>query len=259
MDIEGAALLPGVAHVSPMKVVRELVVRSVAMGAEVWPATEVTGIDVEGERIRGVTTNRGFLAAAWVVVAAGVWSTKVCAGLGLNLPIRPLKGNVLVTEPVGAFVQHYVAESRLEPIGGQPESGLDVEREGESAAELVMQNLPSGSILIGSTKQHHAADLDVDRVSVAAIAERALRFFPSLRQVRILRTYCGWRPWVPDGHPIIGPVAGVGGLIVAAGHAGNGNTWALLTGALVADMISGRPSAVAVSALSPNRFASTGQ
>ena len=75
---------------------------------------------------------------------------------------------------------------------------------------------------------------------------RASRYIPALAGVRVLRTYAGLRPWVPDGRPLIGPTIAMPGLMLATGHAGDGNTGSLLTGRLVAELAAGRPTALPV-------------
>src|SRR3954452_23940024 len=120
---------------------------------------------------------------------------------------------------------------------------------------MVVESCPSGTALLGSSRQHLGFDRKVDLGVAAAIARRAARFFPVLRDARALRVYAGLRPLTPDHIPIIGPFAEAPNVCVATGHEGAGIGLAPATGELVAAWHTGAPSAIPIAWFSPDRFA----
>jgi sarcosine oxidase subunit beta len=86
-----------------------------------------------------------------------------------------------------------------------------------------------------------------------AMAQRAIRFFPVIKDINFIRSYAGLRPYTPDHMPIIS-VTEVPGFYVAAGHEGDGIGLSLLTGKLITQMICGEPLAITVEPLRLSRF-----
>ena len=84
--------------------------------------------------------------------------------------------------------------------------------------------------------------------------KRAARFFPALKDVSVIRFFSGFRPYTPDGLPLLGEVKTLPGFYMAAGHEGDGIAMSPITGKLIAEMIvDGKPS-YNIDAFSPNRF-----
>ena len=81
-----------------------------------------------------------------------------------------------------------------------------------------------------------------------------MRFFPALKDLCFIRTFAGLRPYTPDGLPLIGPVEGLEGFYMAAGHEGDGIALSPITGKLLAEQIVyGEPS-YSLRDFDPNRF-----
>jgi len=138
------------------------------------------------------------------------------------------------------------------------EAGYIAAVEADGAAlqiAMVVESTPSGTALLGSSRQHMGFDREVELGVSGAIARRAARFFPILNDARALRVYAGLRPLTPDHLPIIGPFAEAPNLCVATGHEGAGIGLAPATGELVAAWHSGAPSPVPIEWFSPDRFA----
>jgi glycine/D-amino acid oxidase-like deaminating enzyme len=101
-------------------------------------------------------------------------------------------------------------------------------------------------------------DRSVSVQVAAAIAARAIRFFPALAGLRCIRTYAGLRPFSPDHRPMIGPVAGAEGVYVATGHEGAGICLAPATGRLIAQWVTGEPLDFPAEWFRPDRFRGQG-
>jgi glycine/D-amino acid oxidase-like deaminating enzyme len=120
---------------------------------------------------------------------------------------------------------------------------------------MVVESTPSGTTLLGSSRQHVGFDREVELPVAAAVARRAARFFPVLREARALRIYAGLRPLTPDHLPIVGPFAEAPNLCVATGHEGAGIGLAPATAELLTAIIDGTATAVDPGPFCPGRFA----
>ena len=99
-DVAGGAYFPTDAQVNPLYTTRALARATTALGASVEPFTEVTGIERDGAgRVTGVITGGGRVPAGAVVNAAGAYAGQVAAWAGLEIPIRPRKGTLVITAP----------------------------------------------------------------------------------------------------------------------------------------------------------------
>jgi len=111
-----------------------------------------------------------------------------------------------------------------------------------------------GNFLIGSSREFVGFDKRCDIQILKLLAKRALRFFPTIKHVNIIRSYAGFRSWTPDHFPIISPVVFRPGLYIAAGHEGDGIGLAPITGKLITEMILGNPTTIPTHSLCLSRF-----
>lgn len=219
------------------------------MGAELTPDTVVTGIWLDaGGRVCGVNTAKGDVVARKVVCAAGVWSNEILRTVGVNLPVRPRKGHILVTARVPGLIAHPLLE-------GSYAASVQTTAEGVQVA-LVAEMTAGGTMLLGSSREFAGYDRTVSPAVMQAIAARAVRFLPELAQSNIIRSYAGLRPWSPDHLPLIGPVDTVPGLYLATGHEGAGIGLAPITGQILADWIVRDEAPALAEAVRPGRFSS---
>lgn len=207
-------------------------------GAKVVTRTEVTAIkrdEVSGQFL--IRTTRGEWTAKQVVNAAGVWAPLVGRMVGVDIPIIPRKGHLIVASrqvPVG---ERKVMEFGylISKFGGQRKVDAKTEQYGVA---LVFEPTQSQNFLIGSSRQFVGFDSKVDLSVVRCMARRAIRFYPKIADFLLIRTYCGLRPWTADHLPIISRVEEVPGFIIAAGHEGDGISLAAVTGKVVSELLS---------------------
>ncbi len=239
---------PQDAQVQPVLAAAALLRRARELGAEVLAQAEVTaiGLDVSG-RVASVTTTRGSLACRWVINAAGPWSGEISALVGIDYPIAPRRGHILVTEPCEPLVHHKVYDAGY--VGTLTADG------DPSAVELssVVEATRAGTILLGASREFVGYHRRVNGEVVRAIAARATRLFPVLAGVRLMRAYVGFRPWLPDHLPAIGEDPAVPGFVQASGHEGAGIGLSPATGVLVRDLVTGRAPAIDPTPFRPDR------
>ncbi|WP_126428355.1 NAD(P)/FAD-dependent oxidoreductase [Brevibacillus marinus] len=223
-------------------------------GASFLLRQEVTAIQRNpGEQTFRLETSGGTVTAKKVVNAAGVWSPRVSEMVGVELPILPRKGHLIVAArdvPIGL---RKVMEFGylISKFGGERQVDPELERYGVA---LVFEPTESQNFLIGSSRQFVGFDSKVDWTVVRLIARRAIRFYPRLADFLLIRTYCGLRPWTPDHLPIISAVEEVPGYYVASGHEGDGISLAAITGKLISEMLTGQPPSVPLEPLRYDRF-----
>ncbi|MEU0274326.1 FAD-binding oxidoreductase, partial [Streptomyces sp. NPDC006307] len=219
-----------------------------ASGAALLLGQEVTAVltDRRGA-VRGVRTTRGDLHAPAVVNAAGTWGGALAERAGVHLPVLPRRGFVLVTEPLPPrLVRHkvYAADYVADVASGS--AALQ--------SSAVVESTPAGPLLIGATRERVGFDRTLSTEALRRLAAQATALFPALGGVRALRAYHGFRPYLPDHLPAIGPDPRVPGLHHACGHEGAGIGLAPATGLLVAAALCGAPPPLDARPFRPDRF-----
>jgi glycine/D-amino acid oxidase-like deaminating enzyme len=200
--------------------------------------------------VRGVRTDRGDLHAPAVVNAAGTWGGDLAALAGVRLPVLPRRGFVLVTEPLPRMVRHKVYAADYVADVASDSAAL--------RTSPVVEGTAAGPVLIGATRERVGFDRSLSLRAVRALAAGAIGLFPFLERVRALRTYAGFRPYLPDHLPAIGPDPRVPGLFHACGHEGAGVGLATGTGRLIAQTLTGKAAELDLTPFRPERFDTDG-
>jgi len=218
--LRGGLWSPREAHVrSP------LLVRAYARAAEQLGATIETGVPVhalrrDGDRITGVETADGPRHAGQVLLCAGAFAP---GALGdepalASLPIRPVRGQLVIVEaPAPGFA----------PILWGPDG-------------LYLVPKADGTLVVGATTEDVGFDCRVTAGALRDLLARAAALLPAVAHATFRAAFAGLRPGTADQLPLIGPVPGLPGLAIAAGHYRNGVLLSPLTGAWVADGLTGK-------------------
>ncbi|GAA2570389.1 MULTISPECIES: NAD(P)/FAD-dependent oxidoreductase [Streptomyces] len=196
--------------------------------------------------VRGVRTDRGDLHAPAVVNAAGPWGGELAARAGVFLPVLPRRGFVLVTEPLPPRIRHKVYAADYVADVADDSAAL--------RTSPVVEGTAAGPVLIGASRERVGFDRSVSLPAVRALAAGATRLFPFLSGVRVMRTYAGFRPYLPDHLPAIGPDPRAPGLLHACGHEGAGIGLATGTGRLIARVLTGQAPELDLTPFRPDRF-----
>ena len=243
----------GDAKLNPMRLAFGLGGLAQKNKAKIFTRTEVAGLDTAKGSVQAVHTKHGTIHTSKVILAAGVWTPELGHMVGVNIPIRPRQGQILVTERLQGLVgKNYAEYGYLAAKGGKKRSGVTQAME-EFGVAFVVEPSHSGTVLVGSSRRFVGMDTTPHPAVMQAIAQRAMRFFPKFSETRIIRAYAGLRPASPDGKPIISPTH-IKGLYVASGHEGNGIGLSLVTGLLCTQMLCGQKTSIDIEPLHINRF-----
>ncbi len=199
----GAAYNPDDGVVFPWPFVWGYANQAKAAGVEVCPFTEVTGFETEGGRVSEVRTNRGAVKTKTVVNATAAWSPQVARLLGVELPNRPYRHEILVTESLKPF---------LGPMVSLLGSGLYF-------SQSMRGEIVGG---MGDPDEPEGLSFESSFDFATRFAQAATALIPELRGVRVLRQWAGCYDVSPDEHPIVGEVPEVKGFVQLVGFGGHG-------------------------------------
>lgn len=212
-----ALWLPDVAQVRNPRLTRAVSRALEAAGVAVEQDTPVTGLRVVRGRVQGVETPAGRRPAGQVVVAGGAWSAGLLAPLGVNLPVAPVRGQMLLYRGPPGLVQRIVLHDGRYVIPRR-----------------------DGHVLVGSTLEHAGFDKSTTAGARADLAAAAVGLIPALAQAPVERQWAGLRPGSPEGVPFIGNVPQIRGLYVNTGHFRNGVVLAPASARLLTDLMLAR-------------------
>jgi sarcosine oxidase subunit beta len=205
-----------------------------------------------------VVTKGGEILAKRVVNAAGVWAAEIGKLAGLNIPIKPRHGQLLVAERTFPVARRKVMEFgyMMAKFDSQDYVRQVTPEMKKYGVALVFEPTEAQNFLIGSSRRFVGMDTACHIDVLRAMAQRAIRFFPVIKDINVIRSYAGLRPFTPDHLPIISETE-VPGFYVAAGHEGDGIGLSLITGKLIAQMICDEAPEIPIEALKLSRFKDT--
>ena len=223
------------------------------MGAKAHKQTAVTGMKREADGTFTVETSNGVFTAKNVVNAAGVWAPYIGEMLDLSIPIKPRKGHIIV-----ASRQEFVGPRKvmefgylISKFGGKRQVDPITEKYGVA---LVFEPTESQNFLIGSSREFVGFNTKVNNEIIKCIANRAIRFYPKMADMMVIRSYAGLRPWTEDHLPIVSEVEGIPNYYIAAGHEGDGISLAAVTGKVIEEMLNNKETCIPTEPLRFSRF-----
>jgi glycine oxidase len=210
----GAAWYPDDAHVEPAKLVRQSARAAALLGVEIGENEPVVQLKCDGERITAVTTSQATYHPGMVVVTAGAWTGALAEQLGLHLPTRPVKGQMLL------------ADCDVSPV-----------RTPLHAGNALLIPWPDGRLAIGVTVEEVGFDERVRLDSLRQILNRVIELVPAVGQLSLSHAWAGLRPATPDDWPYMGRVVPFDNVWISAGHFRKGTLLAPICARLLASSI----------------------
>jgi len=262
-DIIGGVEIDSDAAVYPMDFAYALTEAASRNGLDIYDHTEVTDIHLSSGRVESVQLANGEkLSTDRVINAAGVWAPAIGNMVGINIPIKPRQGQILVAEKTIQVGRRKIVEFgyMMAKFGNEDYKRSVHPKLDELGIAFVYEPTGANNFLIGSSRSFVGFDTSLSFDIMKGLAARAVRFFPAIENVNVIRGYAGLRPYVPDHFPIVSEVDEVPGFYIAAGHEGDGIGLGPITGRLINYLITGEKFEtnldldLAVNKLSFNRF-----
>ncbi len=191
-DVSGASFCWRDGHVDPLRLLLALQEGIQKLGGTLLSDHPVRTITREQGVFR-VATDRGTHTAPKVLIAAGNGSGALARQVGLDVPVRPQRGQMMVTE-------------RFPPILPLPAGGI--------------RQTGEGTFQIGATKEEVGFDISTSVDAAATMAREVVRALPFLGRARLVRQWSALRVMTPDGHPIYAQSESHPGAFVALCHSG---------------------------------------
>jgi glycine/D-amino acid oxidase-like deaminating enzyme len=235
-DVIAGAFSPGDGHATPEAVVQGYASAARAHGADIRASCEVLDIEVSGDEIRRVVTDQGAIRTGIVVCAAGAWSARCGAMVGVDLPVTPLRRQVLFTEAIDGLPAHL-------PMTIDFRSSFYFHREGPG-------------LLMGMSDPYEKPgfSLETSQDWIPGLMDVVRRRAPRLADVGIRGGWAGLYEMTPDHNAIIGEARGLSRFLYATGFSGHGFLQAPAVGEILRDLVVERPAFVDISPLSAERF-----
>lgn len=231
-SVHSAYLIPQDWQVENRKLLTALKSYAEQNGVEIIENAKVENLIFEGGKIAGAATGRGEFLADTTVLATGAWTSLIKLGeLEFPVKVTPVRGQMICFWPETRSFRYIIYTKR----------GYIVPR-------------ADGRLLTGSTTEDAGFEKGVTPQSVDYLLDMAAEISPSLVGLEIADKWSGLRPNTPDGFPIVGPIYGIDGLIVAAGHYRNGILLAPITAVAVAESLLNGNDLGLFKSFRPDRF-----
>lgn len=213
-NIRKVMYLPETTQIRPSAMCKAAVEALRRAGVAIHPNEPVESVMVHSGRVKSIKTNIRTIEADAVVLATGAWAPELLSPFGIHLPVYPLRGQVLLLQGPPSGIKHILFASGYY---------LVPRRDGE--------------LYIGSTLEKAGFEKIVTPEGIATLATAARRMAPALAPLQVSGYFAGFRPGSADGHPFLGPIPGIAGLYIAAGHHTHGHLLAAASGHLMAQLI----------------------
>jgi sarcosine oxidase subunit beta len=218
-DLRGGTFCPEDGYADPYMAAMGFANTARRLGVRIEEQTRVTGIRVDGGKVRGVETTRGPIAAPVVIDVAGPWSAEVAAMAGFDLPVKPVRRQVFVS-------------ARFDPIPKPVPMILEIDTafyfRGEGPGILMGMSDPN---------EPPSYNLNWDYSFMEKVIEQAVHRAPVLEECEINRGWGGLYDITPDDNPIIGRLPEAQGFFCAIGFSGHGFQQAPTVGRILSELI----------------------
>jgi glycine/D-amino acid oxidase-like deaminating enzyme len=191
-QVAGASYSQYDGHCNSLRLFRALNAGMQQLGVAYLPAHRVENVATKGGEFR-LTTGHGEFRAPKVVLAAGIDNVRLAPMVGLDVPVRPQRGQLIVTEKAAPFL-HYPVQT--------------------------VRQTDEGGVMLGDSQEEAGPDPTVTSPVISVLADRAVRMFPLLSALNIVRTWAALRVMTKDGFPIYDRSDACPGAFAASVHSG---------------------------------------
>ncbi len=221
--LESGYHLPEMAQVRNPRHLKAMKAACLAAGVVLESQSQVTGFVTRGGRISGVTLPSGTRHAGHICICAGAWSGRLLRDLNVELPVAPVRGQIVMFRTQQRVLRHIV---QVGPRYLVPRA--------------------DGRLLAGSTEEDSGFCRDTTPAGRRELTRFAVELVPCLDAATIERSWAGLRPGSPRGLPFLGRIPTFENLLVAAGHFRNGLQNSPATAQLLVELLLGKAPSISV-------------
>ena len=223
--IKGAAYCPTDGHANPFQTTVAFAEAAEKLGVEINTYTKALDIKKQDDKIKGVLTNKGFIKTDTVVNAAGGFAKEIGEMVGIDIPVKPERHEIMVTEKINNILKPMVMSFSY---------------------DIYCQQTPGGSFIMGygpeDPPESHNRKSSWDFME--KMAYKTTQLLPKLKNLRVIRQWAGSYTMTPDNQPIIDSSDKVSGFYMAVGFSGHGFMMSPMTGQIIAEKIVGKESSM---------------
>lgn len=239
-EVHAASWCPTDGHANPTKTVEAFAAAATRAGATIRTGIEVLAITTESDRVTGVQTAGGTLAADVVIVLAGTYTPQLLAPLGLDFPMQLTHVPAVQTVPMPPMLEQVIGIASGRFAGRQQVDGR---------FRLTVGNTP------WPYARHDADNVQPTLDQVRDTIESTLRIMPGIGEVRVARVWGGLIDRTPDVLPVIERSPDMEGLVIGAGFSGHGFCLGPVTGKICADLALTGATDLPIEPFARSRFA----
>lgn len=214
-----AVLLPGVAQIRNPRMCQALAVALHMQGVTIREQCAATRLLIRDRVVKGIETVAGTVHTDRVVIAGGAWSPQLLQGVGRELPVKPVRGQMILFQAPPGLLRHIV----------------------QGAGHYLIPRR-DGLVLAGSTLEHAGYNKETTPQAREELMQAAFSIAPGLAGYPVIRHWAGLRPGSPEGVPFIGEHSEISGLYLNTGHFRNGVVMAPASAQLLVDCLLQRDS-----------------
>jgi len=232
-QVTAAFYNPASYHLNPFRLYGGYLSAALQKGGKIEYGVKALKLETNRDEVCRVITSNGDYHADWVVIAGGAHTPEILASIGLEVPIVPARGQVILTEPCSVKTEHILS----------------------FADHLYLKQTAAGNFYLGSHTEFVGFDHSITLDKITGYVRVFAKAVPLLTRLRALRFFTGFRPISEDSLPIIGPVPDCSRLIVASGHGRTGVRYSASTGKAVSELIVDGETELPMDAFAVDRFA----
>jgi glycine/D-amino acid oxidase-like deaminating enzyme len=223
-DLRGASYSPHDGHVNPLYLLRALQQRLQQLGADYLPGETVVSLRAQPDGFDVVSRGNHYHCKQ-LLLCAGLDNQRLAAELDMHIPVYPLRGQLLITERLAPFMP---------------------------CASLQLRQTMDGTLQIGDSHEQVGLDDSTTLEVITRLAARAVRIFPHLAEINLVRAWGALRVMTPDGYPVYHRSEAHPGAFVLSCH--SGVTLAALHAGAVADWVCDEGDDADIDEFSAQRF-----
>lgn len=240
-EVIGASWCPSDGHANPLQTTLAFYNAARLRGVEFLTEQHVLKLVTVGGQVRKVVTTSGEFEGDKIVVVAGLASRAILQSIGLDVPMKPIALDTLITDAQPPMFYQMLGTAMADFYGHQTTHGSFIFGGGS----------PLDSSLISRASDHTPIE------ATAATCQGILSYLPALKHAKVVRSWVGIIDWSEDKVPVISKVDGVPGLVVGCGFSGHGFGIAPSAGTVLADLANDEAPLIDISELGYARFSNT--